>query len=129
MSLQETFNDVPNALKKIMIIRKVFTTLLSNSDKVHLIHHYNFCLCIVNIKFTNLNITVSSLWSYNKMYIFWYRLIEIRNRNLKTNFCKHRLIEDICQESPFPTLEESYNRYETLILYVQLWVIVGLTHV
>lgn len=58
MSLQETFNDVPNALKKIMIIRRVFTTLLSNSDKVHLIHHYNFCLFIVNIKFTNLNITV-----------------------------------------------------------------------
>ena len=58
MSLQETFNDVPNALKKIMIIRRVFTTLLSNSHKVDLIHHYNFCLFIVNIKFTNLNITV-----------------------------------------------------------------------
>ena len=128
MGLQETFNDVHNALKKIMIIRKVFTTLLSNSDKVHLIHHYNFCLCIVNIKFTNLNITVA-LWSYNKMYIFWYRLIEIRNRNLKTNFCKHRLIKEIRWEPPFPTLEESYNRYKTLILYVQLWVIVGLTHV
>ena len=59
MGLQETFNDVHNALKKIMIRRRVFTTLLSNRDnKVHLIHHYNFCLFIVNIKFTNLNITV-----------------------------------------------------------------------
>ena len=57
MGLQETFNDVHNALKKIMIRRRVFTTLLSNGDKVHLIHHYYFCLFIVNSKLTSLNIT------------------------------------------------------------------------